>query len=112
MIIAKAIDAASISAQTNLSDSTPFISFGYAIYENLNTVTGEYDSWNTYNALCTYNELSLNVAANSADEVYDYVSVTLGRTTYTFANGEYQNLDGSPFNIGLINTTITSILGL
>ena len=112
MIVAKGIDAQSIGVLTNLSGSTPFISFGYAMYENLNTDTGEYDSWNSYNAFCSYNELSFNVAINSNDEVYDYVSVTLGRTTYTFANGEYQNLDGTPFNISVINAAITQALGL
>jgi hypothetical protein len=111
MIVAKAIDSNSITFQTNLSDSTPFISFGFDVYENLNTDNGEYDSWNTYNALCTYNQLSYNVAINSGDEVYDFVSVTLGKTTYNFGKGEYQNLDGSPFDISTITTALISILG-
>lgn len=112
MIVAKAIDQSTITANTNLSDGTPFIAFGFDVYDNLNTDNGEYDSWNRVQGLCTYNQFSMSESINSADEVNELVSVTLGNRTFNFANGEYQNLDGTPFNVGIISGAIISALNL
>lgn len=112
MIVAKAIDAGFIQANVGATNNIPFFSFGYSVYENLDTDTGEYDSWNSYIGLCSLYEFSYNVSINSADEVYDFVALTMGNRTFNFSNGEYTNLDGTPFNISQIVSIVTLALGL
>ena len=112
MIISKAIDISSISALVSPSGSTSFINFSYAEYINLDTDSGAYEAYNTYSATCNLNLLSYNWAINSDTAKYDYVKVNIGDSAHIFTNGEYQDFNGTPYDVSGILVTITNALGL
>lgn len=112
MIIPKAIDIQSISALVSTSGNAQFINFGYSEYINLDTDSGAYEAFNTYSAVCNLSILSYNWAINSDTQKYDYVKVNMGDSAHIFTNGEYQDFNGTPYDVSGILATITNALGL
>lgn len=112
MIIAKAIDIQSITSTVVSSGTNDFINFGYEEYLNLDTDAGTWESHNTISAFCNVNELSMNWAINADTTRYDYVKINMGGSAHIFTNGEYQDLNGSYFEISSIIVVITQALGL
>lgn len=110
MIITKAIDTITVGVTVNVYNGIPFINFAYSVYDNLNSETGEYDSWNTYSAICTLNEFSYSFSGNVDTNIIEYLKMTMGSTNYIFSVGEYQDLNGDAFPIQFFIDEINAVL--
>jgi len=109
MILGKAILDLTFNAQLANGDM-PFINIGFTQYENFNTETGTWDSLNVLEAQCPFDQVSWNSTINTDTEVMDFLSITMGKTTFNFARGEYFELGGDPLNLELIRSSLTGLL--
>ena len=112
MILSKAIDVQTLECRISQSSAIPFISFGFSVYENFNTDTGLYDSFITYDTLCTYNEFSYQIQLDSMNGLANFFSVKIGNAVFNFSNGEYFDLSGFPINLQYIQALIGQTLGI
>jgi hypothetical protein len=112
MILPKAIDIQSLQCRIAQSSDIPFISFGFSVYENFNTDTGLYDSYVSYDSLCTYNEFSYQIQLDSMNGLTNFFSVKVGNAVFNFSNGEYFDFNGYPINLQYIQAVIGQTLGI
>jgi hypothetical protein len=109
MILAKAIDGLTFSANLANGD-IPFLNIGFTQYENYDTEENTWDSLMTYNAQCPFVDLSWNSIINTDAETFDFLSITMSKTTFNFARGEYFELNGDPLNLANIQSSLIGIL--
>ena len=110
MIIVKGIDTSTIAVNVIFSNSIPLVQFTFEVFDNFNTETAQFDSRNVHQATCTLHQFSYSTSVNLVTETYEFAAVTLGNTTFNFAEGQYQDLSGDPFIIAQIPNLIIDAL--
>jgi hypothetical protein len=109
MIYPKILDI--IGATLNLNNGIPFISFGYTVYENLNTDTGLYDSAYTITSYVALSEFTYTYIADNIDSnKVIQLTIECGGYTFMLNDGEYQ-YQNAPLDLTSVITQIETTLG-
>ena len=111
-IYPKQIDYGQGFASVLFTNGIPFVSFGYAVYENVNYDTSTYDSAYFYTSYVALSEFTYTYIADSNDSnKVIQVTVDCGNHTHIFNVGEYVTSPNNPLDLSLIITQIETTLG-
>jgi len=107
---AKVIDTNNFNCSIKTSNNIDFIQFSFQVYENANLVNETWDSYNTYIYTCPLTKFNWNTNVDINIGLYTLVNLEFGNSAVLFNQGEYVDLNGDIFNLGIIVGIINSTL--
>ena len=111
-IYPKAIDLLEYSAISNITNTTPYISIVYSLYENINLNTGVYDSKTTYAYFFALNSFSYNYVNDADSGEITTLCFSCNNIQLQFNLGEIVDLNGNTLSLSGLLGPVTAALGI
>ena len=106
----KVIDTNNINCSIKTSNGIDFIQFSFQVYENANVVDQTWDSYNNYTYTCPLTKFNWNSTNDADSGLWLQINLKFGNSAVLFNRGEYVDLNGDVFNVGVIVTVINDTL--